>query len=380
MSLNAVLRRRSLLGATLALGTLGSSAWSQTNKPSATAKGPVIAQIADMSAGQIDISKDFLVGARAALQDLNLKGGLRGKPVQHMTLETDGSASGLKAVVESIKANPQVIAVMGTVGDKTARNIGELLRKELPDVAHVAPWLQDSHLDSGDNTFSIFASRQEQAAYAVKSLAVMGVQEIGSVYANPAEFASYRDDVEQAAKSLRLRCKHFGPVADLQQLGRSLAADSPRILLFMGGTPELIQFTQGIDKQASLRYVVAMSDVNLQSLQQTGMSRHAPVIATQVVPLVNANVQLVRNYRDAMGRLFDEPPTPQSLAGYASARYCIDVLQAVEGTLTRSAALAAFQRRSVVDLGGFKVDPDKRRRGSAFVTQSMIAVDGRLVG
>lgn len=340
----------------------------------------MIAQIADMSAGQIDISKDFVVGARAALQDLNLKGGLRGRPIQHALLETDGSAAGLKSVVERIKANPQIIALMGTVGDKVARNTGDLLRKELPDMAHVAPWLQNSRIEAGENTFSIFASRQEQAAYAVNSLAVMGVKEIGSVYANPVEFANYREDVELAAQSLQLRCKHFGPVADLQLLGRSLAADSPRILLFMGGTPELIQFTQGIDKQASLRYVVAMSDVNLQSVLQTGMSRHAPVIATQVVPLINANVPLVRHYRDALGRLFDEPATPQSLAGFASARYCTEVLSTIDGGLSRSSVLAAFQRRSVVDLGGFKVDPDKRRRTAAYVTQSMIATDGRLVG
>lgn len=380
MSLHPELRRRTLLGASLALGIGGNAAWSQTSRTSATGRAGAVVQIADMSAAQIDVSKDFMVGTRAAMQDLNLRGGLRGKALQHITLEVDGSAASLKSAVESIKANPQVIALLGTVGDKAARQVSDLLRRDFSDIAHVAPWLQNSHIDYGDNSFAIFASRQEQIAYAVKSLALMGVQNLGAVYANPTEFANYRDDVEQAAKALQLRCKNFGPAADLQQLGRTLAADTPRILIFMGGTPELIQFAQGVDKQASQRYIVAMSDVNLQSLQQTGMSRHAPVIATQVVPLVNANVPLVKNYRDAMARLFDEPPTPQSLAGFAAARYCTDVLGTVEGALTRANALAAFQRHGTADLGGFKVDPDKRRRGTSFVTQSMIATDGRLVG
>ena len=123
-----------------------------------------------------------------------------------------------------------------------------------------------------------------------------------------------------------------------------------------------------------------MSDVNLQNLQQLGMSRHAPVIATQVVPLVNANVPLVKNYRDTLGRLFDEPPTPQSLAGYTAARFCLEVLHSADGTLTRASVLAAFQQRNAMELGGFRVDPDTRRRGSAYVTQSMISIDGRLVG
>jgi ABC-type branched-subunit amino acid transport system substrate-binding protein len=317
---------------------------------------------------------------RAALQDFNLKGGLRGKPLRHQVIEVDSSAASIKSAVQSIKADSQVVAMVGTVGSATASQVADLLLRDLPDIAHVAPWLQSSRAESGDNTFSIFASRQEQITFALKSLALMGVQEIGAVYATQSELSQYRSEVEQAAKNLKLNCKHIGPTADLQQLGRTLSSNSPRILVFLGGTPELAQFAQGIDKQASQRYVVAMSDVNLQTLQQLGMSRHAPVIATQVVPLANAGVLLVKNYRDTLARLFDEPPTPQSLAGFVAARYCIEVLHGTNGSLSRSNVLAAFQQRNAVELGGFKVDPDTKRRGAAYVTQSMIATDGRIVG
>ena len=377
------MRRRNVMGlaAASALGALGLTT-ARAEAQSAAKPGvrtPALVQIVDTSAPQVDISKDFVVGTRAALQDLNLKGGLHGKSLLHQTLEVDGSAASLKAAVESIKANPQAIALLGTVGDHAASEVSDLLRRQLPDIAHVAPWLQNARLDTGDNTFAIFASRQEQIAYAVKSLAVMGVQEIGAIYGTPAEVANYRDDVEQTARSLKLNCKNYGPVADLQQLGRSLLPDTPRILVFMGGTPELIQFVQGIDKQASLRYVISMSDVNLQTLQQMAMSRHAAVIATQVVPLVNAQLPLVKSYRDTLARLFDEPPTPQSLAGFTAARFCIEVLGTVEGSLTRANTLQAFQRRNSIDLGGFKADPDAKRRGTAYVTQSMISTDGRVV-
>jgi hypothetical protein len=104
------------------------------------------------------------------------------------------------------------------------------------------------------------------------------------------------------------------------------------------------------------------------------------MIATQVVPMVNSNLPIVRAYRSALGRLFDEPPTPHSLAGYLSARYTFEVLQGIDGSLTRSAALQAFTRRSPVDLGGFRIAPDAKGQGTAFVTQSMVAADGRLVG
>ena len=128
------------------------------------------------------------------------------------------------------------------------------------------------------------------------------------------------------------------------------------------------------------RYIIAMSDVNLQSIQQMGMSRFTPMIATQVVPMVNSNLPVVKAYRSALGRLYDEPPTPLSLAGYMSARYTHEVLQTVDGAINRTNVLQAFARRSAVDLGGFRIAPDARARGVAYVTQSMISADGRLVG
>ena len=372
--------RRALLGSLAAAGLTPLGTWAQAPKSAAGARGPAIAQIADFSAAQIDISKDFVLGVRAAVQDFNLKGGLRGKPLQHQVIEVDSSAASIKAAVQSIKADSQVVAMVGTVGSTAASQVADLLVRDLPDVAHVAPWLQSNRSDSGDNTFTIFASRQEQITFALKSLAVMGVQEIGAVYATQSELSQYRSEIEQVARNLKLSCKHVGPAVDLQQLGRTLTSTSPRILVFLGGTPELAQFTLGIDKQASQRYIVAMSDVNLQTLQQMGMSRHAPVIATQVVPLTNAGLPVVKSYRDTLNRLFDEAPTPQSLAGFVAARYCFDVLRTVEANPTRSTVLAAFQQRNAVELGGFKADPDSKRRGSAYVTQSMIASDGRIVG
>lgn len=352
-------------------------AWAQ---PGGSGRGLSVVQIADMSAGQIDISKDFLAGSRTAWQEINAKGGLRGRTVQHQILEVDGSAVSLRAAIDSIKNQTQAVALFGTVGAAAASQVAELLRRDAPDLAQIAPWLHKPDTTRGDNSFAIFASRQAQIDHAVRSLSVMGVTSLGAVYASPAEFASYRDDMEATALALKLQLQHYGPVADLQQLGKTLSPDSPRILIFLGGTPELYEFSQGIGKQASQRYIIAMSDVNLQTLAQLGSKRQAAVIATQVVPMVNSNAPIVRSYREAMGRYLDEPPTPQSLAGYLAARYTFDVLQGLDATPTRSTVLSALQKRSSLDLGGFRIDLEGKRRSGSFVTQSMISTDGRLVG
>ncbi len=127
--------------------------------------------------------------------------------------------------------------------------------------------------------------------------------------------------------------------------------------------------------------MIALADVNLQTMIQMGGSRSTPVIATQAVPTVNnSKLQVVRSYRETLARLFDEPPASLSLAGYIAARYTFEVLNDMEGALTRQNVLTAFQRRADVDVGGFRVSFNQQRRGSTYVTQSMLATDGRLIG
>jgi ABC-type branched-subunit amino acid transport system substrate-binding protein len=326
------------------------------------------------------VAKDFLVGSRAAWQDLNARGGVRGRPVNHLTLEVDGTAASLRSAVAQVRDNPTCLVLSGTAGDPVAVALAKLLAQDGLAIAHAAPWLQDSTLDVDDRTFPIFAGRQEQIGHALKSLTSVGVQDVGAVFATEADHTLYRADVDRIAVTLKLRLAAYRGDGDLSRLPQKFTPGTPAILLFVGGTPELAQFTQALGRQQRQRYVVALADVNLQVMQEMGGGRPTPVIATQVVPLVTSGLPVVRAYRETLARLFDEPPAPLSLAGFIAARYTAHVLADVGGELTRQGALAAFQRRAGADLGGFRVSYDQRRRGGTFVTQSLLLPDGRVVG
>ena len=347
---------------------------------SAAQRSVAIAQIVDFSQAQQDVSKDFLTGSRAAWQDINLRGGINGRPVQHLAIETDGTPANLRAALESVKANTACVVMSGSVGDQLASQIVEISRQDGLNIAQAAPWLQNSGIEIDDKTFPIFAARQEQITYAVKTLTVMGMNEIGAVYGSARDYAAYHIEVERIASSMKLKLVSFQAGGELRVLGQKLTPSTPAILLFIGGTPELAEFTKGLEKQARQRYIVALADVNLATMAQMGAARATPVIVTQPVPLVNASMAIVRNYRETLGRLFDEPPTPLSLAGFIAARYTYEVLSTVEAGLTRQNVLAAFQKRSSLDMGGFRISFNERRRSSAYVTQSMLSADGRLIG
>ncbi len=354
--------------------------WAQPGRPTAGQRSVTIAQIVDLSQAQQDVSKDFLIGSRAVWQDVNLRGGLRGRQVQHLSIETDGTPSGVRAALESVKANTSCVVMSGSVGDQIASQIVALARQEGLNIAHTAPWLQNSSLEIDDRTFPIVAARQEQISYALKSLSVMGMTELGAVYGSGQDYTSYHLEVERIANSMQLKLLSFQGGNELRALGQKLTPRTPAVLLFVGGTPELAEFTQGLEKQARQRFIVALADVNLQTMLQMGAAKHTPVIATQPVPTINASLPIVRTYRETLTRLFDEPPTPLSLAGFIAARYTYEVLNDIDGPLTRQSALTAFQRRASLDLGGFRVSFNAQRRSNSYVTQSMMTVDGRLIG
>jgi ABC-type branched-subunit amino acid transport system substrate-binding protein len=375
-------RRRVLrAGCGVAATALCAPLLAQTGKAPAARGAPVtVAQMFDASPAQQDVSKDFLIGSRAAWQDINAKGGLRGRPVQHVNIEVDGTAAGLKAALATVQDNPSCVCLSGTAGDPLATLLAAQLRRENAGLAHAAPWLQNASLEVDERTFPIFASRQDQIVHALKSLTVMGIQEVGAVYATAQDAQLYHADVERTAAQMKLKLQSYQAAGELARLGQRLTPATPAILLFVGGTPELVQFTQGLDKQTRQRYVVALADVNLQTMIQMGASRSTPVIVTQPVPLVTASMPVVRQYRDTLARLFDEPPAALSLAGFIAARYTYEVLNDVEGPLTRQSALAAFQRRAALDVGGFRIAFNPQRRSATYVTQSMLTADGRVVG
>ena len=377
MQESVLTRRLWLQSASLLAAGATTPGWAQPEK---SPRSVTVAQLVDFSPAQQDVAKDFLIGSRAAWQDINSRGGIRGRPVQHLAVETDGTPASLRTAINSVQDNASCVVLSGSAGDQLASQIAALSRQGGLNMAHAAPWLQNSSLEVDDKTFPIFAARQEQIAHALKNLSVMGIKELGAVYASNRDHGAYHVEVERIAADMQLKLQSFQGAGDLRLLGQKLTPRTPAVLLFVGGTPELAQFTQGLEKQARQRYIVALADVNLQTMLQMGAARNTPVIATQPVPMVNASLPVVRSYRETLARLFDEPPAPLSLAGFIAARYTYEVLNEVEGALTRQSALTAFQRRASRDIGGFRISFNAQRRSSTYVTQSMMTPDGRLIG
>jgi ABC-type branched-subunit amino acid transport system substrate-binding protein len=371
------LQRRELfnIGLAASTGLAVPTIWGQN----VASRSPMVGQIADVSNAYQDVSKDFIIGSRTAWQEINAAGGIRGQRVRHLTLEIDGTSAARDAAWQQLRDDESCIATFGSCADPLAVQITAKNSSERNELAHSAPWLQNSAVDFDRGTFPIFSTREQQIQHALQSMSNVGINSLTVVYQSERDFMANAVDIQRIAKNLKLALRQMPVQADLLQQARQISATQVPLVLFVGGTPELVQFMQGWNRSAGIRYVVALADVNLQTALQMNGGKHVPVIGTQTVPVVSSSVRIAQRFRQALGKYFEEAPTALSLAGYISARYTAQVMQSAK-SLTRASVYEAFVRRQSVDLDGFRIEVENGRLQRAFVTQSMMSMDGRVIG
>jgi hypothetical protein len=370
--------RRQILRALV--GALGATTLGAHSQPRATDTTLRVTQLLDMSPDQQQLSRDYSTGIRLAFAELK-KAGL---PVPQLSsVETDGSAAATRAALQVIKDDPAQVALLGTAGEGLAlASLQESARLKM-DIAHVAPWLADPQLDADPRLFALFASREEQIRYVLKTLSVVGVSELGLVYPSQQHADTMQAGMSVIADRLQLKTRSLviPKGQDITAFAAKLPANAPFFLMFMGGSIELALFTQGLGARNLQRYVLCLSDVDTNTFMQLNPGKKVPVIFTDVVPNPHTSkLPVVRAYRVALQRLFDEAPTPVSLAGYLAGRYAATVLAAAGAGATRARVLAEFQRRRPLELDGWHLAYGAQGRASSFVSQTMLNTSGNFVG
>ena len=377
------IRRKIIVSsASAALVSQTPNALAQSSLPVRSSGEPIrLAQLLDSSQDQQEISRDYATGVRLGVSDFNRTARRR---IQLVNFDSDGSPASLKAVMQSIGKDPGLCALIGTAGERLSLDSISAARSEGLAIGHLAPWLSDSRFDNDRDVVPVFASHEVQIRYAMKSLESLGIVDIGLVYSSERAFSSLHVGVEAAAKALRLRSVAYTPrnEEDIVAMANRLPGNSPAVLLFLGGTIELSRFAQSLSARRLQRYLVSLADIDVGTLVELGASRAVPLILTQVVPNPQSStLPAVRDYRASLKIQFDEKPSQISLAGYLAARYVLPVLARMERAPTREAVLAEFERRTGEDIGGFRIGfSTSQRRGSSYVTQTLLTGDGRLVG
>ncbi|HKX44933.1 MAG TPA: ABC transporter substrate-binding protein [Burkholderiaceae bacterium] len=381
------LSRRAWLARSAALAGSTSAAWiaspalAQQPRSNAAARTLRVVQLLDTSGDQQELSRDYSTGVRLALAEAKQSGG---RVPQLVSIDTDGSPESLRDALAQVKADASQVALLGAVGGRLAAASIAAAKQAQLEIAHVAPWLADTRFDNERSVFTIFASREAQIRHALGALATVGIAELGLIYPSAREEDAVQEEIDAIATRLKLRARRLSVPRgqEIAAYAASLRDDIPAFLLFLGGSIELAQFTQGLAKQKLPRYIICLSDVDTTTLLQLNPGKSASIIFAQVVPNPQSNsAPFVRSYRSTLKALFDEAPSPVSLAGYVAGHYAARVLGGLDANASRAAVLAEFDSRRSLDLDGYRIEfAAHAGRGSTFVSQTMLGANGKLIG
>ncbi len=348
----------------------------QSPRPRATR----VVQLVDTAADQQELGRDYSTGFRVAFAEAS-RSGVRLPELVSQPCE--GTAAGARAALMALADDASTLALIGTAGERLAATAVSEAQALGLEIAHLAPWLPDTRFDGDPRVVPLFASREVQLQRALSSLARVGITEIGVVHGTAPADRVLLGAVAEATASLKLKARSLAiPVgADAAEFAARLPAGAPTVLLFLGGAPELAVFTRGLERTAGQRYVVCLSDVDGALLEGLPSGAKVPLIFAQVVPNPHSNtLAVVRRYRAALATLFDEAPSPLSLAGYLAGRYAVHLLGGAGAAPSRADVVLAARKRPALELGGFRFDFAQSARGSQFVDQTLRRGDGRLIG
>lgn len=315
-------------------------------------------------------------GINACFSRLNLQGGIKGQQIELLAIddfyEPDQAAANMRQLINE----HGVVAVLGSVGTPTAMvtvpiaeqlqvalvgafSGGDVLRSNPPSryIVNYRPgykqeveMLIDGVLKAGIQPEQIaFFTQQDSYGNAVYHAAATALQARGFYqvdYLTHAYYSRNTLNVESAVATI-------------------LKANIPPKVILMGGSyAPSAKFIKLLYEDRPDLWFVNVSFVGSHVLEQSLDGINANIIVSQVVPEVDADLPLVREFRAAL-KEYDSAiqPNTVSLEGYIIARILVEAMQTIEGVINREALIDALYGLVDLDIGlGSNINLDKNQQ------------------
>ena len=325
-------------------------------------------------------------GMRAALVQINAKGGIHDRPLQMEAMDDAYLPARSVDNAKQLLANPNVIALLSCLG--TANNAALTPLIESAGIAHLAPLTGASSLRKVGlrNVFHIRASYSDEIQRLVQNVASMGIKNAAQVFTDNAygkEVAAETGLALQAA-GMSLLGSHAMAVdgKNVDAVVAQVVASNPSAVV-LGTTGAATTTLIAALRRASPGIPIAGISPTLtqEGIGKLGASARG-VALTMVFPEPNRSKhQLVRDYQLAMRSDNQERFSTGSLEGYVNMRIMAEALQRSGRNADRDKLRQAIAGIRNLDLGGFQVDYSNTaaRVGSKFVDLGVLSGDGRIL-
>ena len=326
------------------------------------------------------------VGGDAYIERINREGGVRGRKIRLITQDDRYDPA---ETLKNIRAfdGDKVIAVLGLLG--------------VPSVAAALPLFEQLRLPAVGLTSGAAAVRTPvrrysfpmRASYADESAAIarhfisLNMTKVVVVRQLNPFGASVADTMIAALSDVGIKPLADIPYkidgSDVKEVVAKLAAIEPVNVVFLavqsGVAVPLIATMRGANVQGGAD-LFSVSAVDTTVLTNALKDKARGVAISQIVPLTQTALPLVREYLRDLKAIEGGVPSFYGLEAYVEARILVEALRRSGTSITREGLVTALEGLGAYDVGGMVVTYGSgKREGARFVDLTMVSRNGMLV-
>lgn len=322
-------------------------------------------------------------GQQMAIDEVNRKGGIQGRPVKLITLDDAYDAKKCVENVNTLIDKEKVVALFGLA---SSPNVGAvlpiLLEKKVPLIG-VYTGLPALRAKQHPYFFTTMASYRDEIAQMVRNLVTLQKPNIGLVFQNAPFGQMMKPVVEEVAKELGANLVAMVPLeangSDAVACAQSLAAAKPQAIMFMAFGPSMIPFVKAARAYVGVP-IYAVSIANSPALLKAMGDDARGLAFTQIAPYpFRQTTALTRDLAAEASKAGIEVGYDH-MFGYLNMRILLEVIRRAGKQVTSASMVKAVEGMNKYDPGGFPVSfgPNKHH-GSNFVEIAIVGPGGRWI-
>jgi branched-chain amino acid transport system substrate-binding protein len=359
-----ILRRSTLIALGLSLSIVSTSAQQRNIQiPTDDESTILLGQSLPLSGPSAQIGKKYQAGAQAWFDEVNRKGGIKGKKIRLISLDDQYEPEQTISNTQILLEKPNLLALFGYVGTPTTKEILPFIEeRKVPLIAPLtgASILRDEKLKMVVN---LRASYQLEIDKIVDSLVRNARQKIAIIYQDDAFGKDGLKSAESALKRHGLKPIAIATVqrnsAQIQSALQVLISSQPNAIIIISTYVSSAALSRELLQRDVKAQIMNVSFVGTRALEQSlpvglangiGVSQVVPFPWDRWIPVV-ADYQRLMRINDSSARFGFT-----SLEGFMAARLITEGIEKVQGPLTKESLIRSLKSIKKVDLGGFQLD------------------------
>ncbi len=350
------------------------------------AEGPpiVVHHIGPLSGVLAGSNGEALEGTRLYLDQLNARGGIKGRPVRMEILDDAQDAKKAAALFAQLVSEKKLLALMMP---RTTPSMESMMPGVLKHgIPVIGPQTGASFVNQPPKRelFTLRASYQREAERAIQQQHSIGVRSFGMLLADDAFGRDVMEGMTRAMRELKIEPLAVARIdnrkPDVAEAVRTIGAKHPEVVMLIVSSKAAANFIQGYRAQGGIATFISLSNTSNNEYIKALGNQARGAIVMQVMPSpFSAATPLAREYEAAAAKT-KAPLSYAGFYGFATGKLLALGLAKAGHDLTPASLVQAMEDLGEVDLGGFRLRYGPGERiGSTYVDPTIITHQGRFM-